>query len=49
MEEEEYRGRCVGQKKLKFIPPSEHDGKPVVHFDSRKFENVHKKYENRVI
>lgn len=36
-------------KKLRFVPPLESDGKPIVHLDSNKFKAVHKEFENMVI
>lgn len=39
----------VSNHKLRLVPPSKKDGKPVVHLKSKNFENKHKKYEKPVI
>lgn len=42
-------GIAAGKKKLRYVPPTVVDRKPVVHLDSKKFEKVHMNYERLVI
>lgn len=47
--EDNMASAAVSKKKLRYVPPLEKGSKPVVHLDSRKFENIRKNYDSLFI